>query len=300
MRRLALLVALAGCGGVEADPGLAADLRVDGAQFVSGPTPAPATDAKITSIASLNNTIRAGQIDKSLSGRMAHDGRAAALAFAGDAGYWIVPAGAMDPVFTDELSWTAQVSFAPTLAEGPRELQVSAVDAAGRFGPPTTLTLTVRPHAVALDATRLVVSLSWDTEADLDLHVVVPADPPITVWAQQPTTYVLPQPGDPIDPGAITGAGILDADSNSQCRIDGRREENVIWNGPTAAPPHGSYTVLVDTFSLCAAPTAHWTVDVYQDGDMTSIAHAEGTVVDSDTRGPHVAGSGVRALTFDF
>lgn len=290
---------VAGCSGVDADPGLAAELRVDGAQFFAGAMPAPDTVAQITAIASLNNTIRAGQIGKALSGRMTQDGRAAALSFAGDIGYWIVPAGAVDAVLPDELTWSAQVSFAPDLADGPHTLQVSAVDAAGRFGAPMTLTMTARPHTVALDGTKLVVALSWDTEADLDLHVVVPATPPVTVWAQHATTYVLPQPGDPIDPDAISGAGVLDADSNSQCRIDGRREENVIWRGPTAAPPHGSYAVLVDTFSLCAATTAHWTVDVYQNGDSTSIAHAEGTVVDSDTRGAHVASSGVRALTFD-
>src|SRR5262249_22137581 len=98
----------------------------------------------------------------------------------------------------------------------------------------------------------------------------------------------------------LTAWGAFDEDISSQCLIDGRREENVIWSGPTAAPPRGSYAVLVDTFSLCAAPTAHWTVDVYQGGDPTSIAHAEGTVVDSDTRGSHLAGSGVLALSFDY
>ncbi|TMQ10804.1 MAG: hypothetical protein E6J90_35840 [Deltaproteobacteria bacterium] len=106
-------------------------------------------------------------------------------------------------------------------------------------------------------------------------------------------------------PGGIPAASCdarvtsVDSPSNTMCLIDGRREENVIWRGPTAAPPHGSYAVLVDTFSLCAAATAHWTVDVYRDGDPVSIAHTEGTVVDSDTRGNHLAGSGVRALTFD-
>jgi hypothetical protein len=206
----------------------------------------------------------------------------------------------MDLNQPDELTWSARLSFAVTLDDGPHDLQVAAVDAAGRFGAPTPLTLTVRPHLVSLTDTRLVVSLSWDTEADLDLHVALPTSPPITVWTQHPTSYVPPAPGEPADPDAITAAGILDADSNSQCLIDGRREENVIWGGPTAAPPHGSFTVLVDTFSLCAAPTAHWTVDVYRDAALTSIAHAEGTVVDSDTRGAHLAGSGVRALTFDY
>ena len=297
---LAALAALTACTGVDADPGLDADLRVAGAQFYPGAMPAPAIDTKVTTIASLNNAIRAGQLDKQLSGRIAHDGRAVALGFTGDLGYWIVPAGAMDVNFPDELTWSARVSFAPTLADGKRDLEVAAVDAAGRFGPRNPLTLTVQPHTVVLDGTRLVVALAWDTEADLDLHVVLPTSPVITVWSKHPTSYVPPAPGEPVDPGAITAAGALDVDSNSQCLIDGRREENVIWQGATAAPPHGSYAVLVDTFSLCAAATAHWTVDVYRDGTPSSIAHAEGTVVDSDTRGAHVASSGVRALSFDF
>lgn len=288
-----------GCGGLSADPGLDAQVRVAGAQFLPGAMPAPIGDARITALDSPSNTIRAGEINKALSGRLTRDGGAVAFGLAGDAGYWTVPAGPIDGSFSDQLTWSARLSFAPTLDDGPHELAVAAVDPAGRFGPASKLTLTARPHAVELGGTRLVVSLSWDTEADLDLHVVLPTRPPITVWTQHPSSYVPPGPGDPVDPGALTAAGALDADSNSQCLIDGRREENVAWSGSAAAPPHGTFAVLVDTFSLCGAPTAHWTADVYRDGDPTSIAHAEGTVVDSDTRGAHVAGSGVRALTFD-
>jgi hypothetical protein len=297
---VAALAALAGCSGVGADPGLDAELRVAGAQFYAGAMPSPTTTTQVDSVDSPNNTVRAGQIGKSLSGLIDRDAAAVALGLADDAGYWIVPAGALDTTQSDLRDWSVKVSFAPTLAVGSRELAVAAVDAAGRFGPPNTLTLSVRPHEVDLSDTHLVVSLSWDTEADLDLHVVLPGEPLDIVWAQHPTSYVLPQPGEPVDPAAIERAGRLDVDSNSQCVIDGRREEDVVWRGATAAPPHGSFTVLVDTFSLCAAPTAHWAVDVYQGGDPTSIRHAEGTVVDSDTRGAHVAGSGVRALTFPY
>lgn len=293
------LAALAGCTGLDASPGLDADVRIAGAQFFPGAMPAATGDARVTSIDSPNNTIRAGQIDKALSGRITRDGRAVAVGFTGDAGYWTLPAGPLDVTLPDQLTWAAKLSFAPTLDDGPRDLVVAAVDAAGRLGPPSMVTLRVRPHAVDLGGTRLVVSLSWDTEADLDLHVVVPSQPPVTVWSRHPSSYVPPGPGDPVDPDAITAAGTLDIDSNSQCLIDGRREENVIWSGPTAAPPHGTFSARVDTFSLCAAPTAHWTVDVYADGDPTSIAHAEGTVVDTDTRGSHVAGSGVLAVSFD-
>jgi len=301
VRRLAITATLAaGCGGTEANSGLDAELRVAGGQFYAGAMTAPTIDTRVTAIDTFNNAIRAGQINKSLSGRVERAGTAVALGLSGDLGYWIVPTGVLDVNQVGQRDWSAKVSFSPALADGEQDLQVAALDGSGRFGPPEVLSLNVRPHEVDLTGTKLVISLSWDTEADLDLHVIVPSTPPITVWSQHPTSYVPPLPGDPVDPNAIAAAGILDVDSNSQCLIDGRHEENVIWRGAVAAPPHGSYAVLVDTFSLCAAQTAHWTVDVYRDGDPTPTAHAVGTVVDADTRGDHVASSGVRAVTFDY
>jgi hypothetical protein len=303
VRVLAALVVAAwaaACTGVDPDPGLDALVQVSGAQFYPGAMPAPTTQVEVTGIDSLNNSISAGQINKSLSGRVQRAGRAVAIGFPGDAGYWIVPAGAVDLNMPDELTWSAKVSFSKELADGTHELQIAAVDAAGGFGPPRALTLTVRSRVLDLTGSKLAVSLTWDTEADLDLHLVLPTDPPIIVWSGNPNSYEPPPPGDPVDPTAAAAGGILDFDSNSQCAIDGRREENVVWRGDLAAPPAGTYAVLVDTFSLCAAPSAHWTVEVFRDGAATAIARAEGTVTDADTRGEHVAGSGVRALTFEY
>jgi hypothetical protein len=298
VRRAIVLLALAACG-VDADPGLEAQLRVAGAQYYAGAPPVAATDISITAIDSLNNTIRAGQIDKSLSGRVASGGRAVAIYLAGDTGYWIVPAGAADINFPDELTWSAKASFARDLVAGDHDVEILAVDASGQLGAPRALTLTARDRALDLAGTQLAVSLTWDTEADLDLHLVLPVDPQIIVWWGHPTSYVAPAPGEPVDPNAIAAAGVLETDSNRQCLIDGRREEDIVWRGAPAIPPHGSFTVLVDTFSLCAAPTAHWTVEVFAQGSDAPIGHAEGTVIDSDTRGEHIAGSGVRALVFD-
>jgi hypothetical protein len=120
------------------------------------------------------------------------------------------------------------------------------------------------------------------------------------VWSGNLNSYVPPPPGDPLDPDAAAAGGILDFDSNAQCLIDGRREENIAWRGAMAMPPTGEYAVLVDTFSLCAATTAHWKVEVFKDGSDQSIAHAEGTVTDADTRGAHEASSGIRALSFSY
>lgn len=297
--RLAL-VFVAGCvGGTTSDPGLDAMVRVSGAQFYRGSLPAATTGLEVTAIESNNNTIWSGQVGKNLSGRMQGTASAVAIGFPGDVGYWIVPAGAADLNLPDELTWVAKLAFADTLPAGMHELDVAAVDAHGDLGPPATLDLTVRDRQLDAATVKLAFSLRWDTESDLDLHVVLPGDPALVIWTGNPSSYVPPPPGDPEDPNAVAAAGFLDADSNGQCTIDGRREENVIWRGAAAVPPPGSYAVLVDAFSLCGTPTAHWTVDVFADGDPASLAHAEGTVTDADLRGDHTADSGTLALTFD-
>jgi len=209
-----------------------------------------------------------------------------------------VPAGAADLNVPDELTWSAKASFGDDLAAGEHDLLVAAIDNNREFGPPNALSLMVQSRELDLTGTKLAVSLRWDTEADLDLHLVLPDG--IVVWSGNLNSYVPPPPGDPQDPAAAAAGGILDFDSNAQCLIDGRREENIVWRGDMAMPPAGQYAVLVDTFSLCAATTAHWSVDVFEHADEASIAHAEGTVTDADTRGAHEASSGVRALTFAF
>jgi hypothetical protein len=92
----------------------------------------------------------------------------------------------------------------------------------------------------------------------------------------------------------------LDFDSNGNCTIDGRRQENVVF--PTGStPPSGEYTVLVDAASLCGQFDAQWvvTANVYDAyGNATLIGFAQWEATDADTRGPHTAGSGRLAFTF--
>lgn len=293
----AALLLLAACTGTTTDPGLASQVRIANAQYIEGPMPSPTSTAMVTGIDSLNNEIFAGQINKSLGGRISSEGEAVAIGFASDPGFWIVPAGPADITLPDQLTWSAKASFADTLEPGPYDLMVEAIDANREFGPANTLTLTVQSRELDLTGSKLAVSLRWDTESDLDLHLRLPDG--TIVWSGNLNSYVPPPPGDPPDPDAAAAGGILDFDSNAQCLIDGRREENIVWRGPMAMPPAGHYDVLVDTFSLCAATTAHWNVDVFENGSDQSTAHAEGTVTDADTRGMHEASSGVRALTFD-
>jgi uncharacterized protein YfaP (DUF2135 family) len=142
-------------------------------------------------------------------------------------------------------------------------------------------------------AGAIVVSLSWDADADLDLRVVEPDG--IEIWAKNINAHVPPSLGQDQPPDSIVlGYGILDLDSNSSCIIDGRRQENVIWRDP---PASGRYLVRVDTFSLCGQPMARWTVEASRDGVV--VGRATGVGTDVDTRFSHQAGAGQLALEID-
>jgi hypothetical protein len=141
----------------------------------------------------------------------------------------------------------------------------------------------------------LVISLTWDTEADLDLHVDLPSDGDAGVneiWSRKPSGLPLGTVGATVDAGLQSG--YLDFDSNSQCVIDGRRAENVIF---PSTPPNGLYVVRVDTFSLCAEATARWCVRAFANG---GVMEACGQSTDIDTRFPHGQGAGLQALVFDY
>jgi hypothetical protein len=209
----------------------------------------------------------------------------------GDRGYWLLPSGPPDVASPTFPSFHASLSFSRDLPGGDYTLLVRAADASGHFGSANAdnvLTAT----ALGVPAGELVVSLTWDTESDLDLHVVDPNG--VEIFARDINSYTKPPPGQPADPNAYQSGGVIDFDSNASCVIDGLRQEDVVW---TQAPPTGHYIARVDTFSLCGAVSAHWIVRAYRSGAV--IAEASGSSFDADTRLPHDRGAGITAIQFD-
>lgn len=287
---VALACAAAGCGGASNDPAADALMRLSGgAQFFRGKPPAASDGPMVQQLTTAPaSAIRRG-VNNTVTGFVDRAATAVALYLDGDVGYWIVTPGAIDVTQLGQLGFSAPAAYANNLPAGTYTLHAMAGDARGHFGPPADFMLHTED---VMAADKLLVSLAWDTEVDLDLHLVTPDG--TEVWANKINSLPPPVPGQPSDPDGYKAGGILDFDSNSNCVIDGRRMENVYW---TATPPSGHYLVRVDTWAMCAEAWANWRVTVTLD-DQT-LGTAAGFTRPTDVEVKHGVGAGIKALEFD-
>lgn len=270
--------------GVQADTGTDAYMQVAGAQFVRGPMPSgSASGPAVEQITSLNENIWPGLTDFGVGGAIAPAGTSAAVGLQGDKGYWIVLAAAPNVAAPNYPTFGATAEFSNGIVPGKYTLVVRAVDVNGNFGPPKTQLLVAEPSPTNPPLVGdLVVTLTWDNDANLDLHVVQP-DGFEVYWDDQSSESAM-------DGGSY---GYVDYDSNANCVIDGLDREDAIW---PQEPPPGRYTVRVDAASLCGEPVANWNVQAIYRGKQ--VAHASGVATDASTRGSHGVGSGVLAVQF--
>ncbi len=136
---------------------------------------------------------------------------------------------------------------------------------------------TAAVNVIQVGSGDIQVSVSWDVNSDVDLHVVEPSGTEI-YWGS---------------PSSASG-GELDLDSNAACNIDGVRNENITW--PTATPPSGTYTVRVDYWDSCAVSQTNWVVTVQVQGKAPQTFSGSFTGL-GDAGG---AGSGVQVTQFSF
>ena len=294
MRRLSFLFValLASCEGTPPDEATDAMLHVQNAQFFRGAMPTAENGPAVKNV-SITPIVHPGATGRTCTGDLDPSATAVALALDGDVGYWIVTAGIPSVAAKGEPTFQADLGYSVSLGLGRKTFFARAVDGAGNFGPSLTKPLDVTP--VAMPTGNLVIALSWDNEADLDLHVVDPHG--IEIWKRNINSYEPPPPGAPPEaPNTPHPGGILDFDSNASCVSDGRHAENVVY-AKDVVPPSGHYVALVDTSSLCGEVTAHWRVEAIVKG--VSVGVVQGTSTEYDTRFPHDRGAGVRALEFD-
>ena len=302
--RAVWIVLACGCEAASPELGYDAELQVPGAQFRPGPFPAASGGPATESIVPLHSYAQIGLAREELTGILDPTAHAAIIGIDGVDGAWIVeagPPGVQDP---NAATIDATYGLSADTPIGPFTLLVASVNAAGSIGPATSVML------VAADLPPptgdLVVDLSWDSTADLDLHVVDPLGN--ECWYRHPNTWQ-PTPGVPTDPNAYLTGGWLDQDANADCVEQSDPSENVIWTTRTGvdglgqpiqvAPiiPSGTYTVRVDASSMCSDADASWFVAVYSEGALVGAASGVSTAYDVQYD-PHGAGAGLTALQF--
>jgi hypothetical protein len=302
MRPLALGLVAGGllcgaCSGADPSSGQQAYFTVQGAQYIPGPIDITAHDPAPTVSAPSAATLELfpGVANKKMSGSAGPNSTAVLVGLQGDVGHWVVPVQDPDVNTVGRYTFSFSASFSPLTPAGDGgvlSVVFRATTRDGKIGPALALPMTMDTPQIQ---GALVISLAWDTEADLDLHVDLPSDGDAGVneiWSRKPSGLPLGTVGATVDAGLQSG--YLDFDSNSQCVIDGRRAENVIF---PSTPPSGRYIVRVDTFSLCAETTARWCVRALANNQ---VFEACGQSTDIDARFPHGQGAGLQALVFDY
>lgn len=268
---VAVLLLAAGCGGDDGGPGdidlrdyIAAVSTLDGSiDATYSADNAPAATAGPTVTATGGSTVITGgsaQVSLSASG----DFVTVVVSIDGVPGSWrlTVPTTA---------ALTLLLTYAADIPEDAFDVLYQVIDGSGGI----SAAAEVATDVVTVGTGVVQVSISWDTNADVDLHVVEPSGEEIYF----------------ADRTSATG-GELDLDSNVGC-VAGPQNENITWND---SAPSGTYTVRVVYFSDCGHANTNYVVTVRREG--YAVQTYNGTLSAPGTGGG--AGAGIEVTTFSF
>jgi hypothetical protein len=165
-------------------------------------------------------------------------------------GYYLVPLGS--PISSGQVVLT--LGGLPPALDFQVTFAVAGAD--GVYGPYSTLNVS----AVKAAGGDIQVSVTWNTDADVDLHVVEPGGAEIY--------YGSPTSG---------SGGELDIDANAACSVSGLTQENIGWPAGRAAP--GAYIVRVDYWDACGAVQTDYIVTVSLRPGVPSVPGLPGSGV---------------------
>lgn len=292
---LSLVVALAAgvlaCSGEPQRTGLGEPFTVRNGVFFEGELPGTAPDdagvraPSITAAESQGSLVTVGQAGKVYLGRATPEAYAIGLRLVGQGtGWWMVPVGGADPSFNNELTWQLTADFGGVIPTGIQRVRFVALDGVQRGGTQRDLRVCVLPavpdnlHACdpSIAPPDTVISLSWDTDADLDLVVLTPEGR--TVDARHPTTAAPEGTSVPAERLRDPSTGVLDRNSNAACALDRVRRENLVWQG---TPGAGTWRVYVNLFDACRQTAARYRVGVWRRdarGEQVEVLRRDGLV----------------------
>jgi hypothetical protein len=153
------------------------------------------------------------------------------------------------PAGLDLDAGTGDISGTPTGPVGDSAVIIDFKDEDGKVAT-TMIRIMVQPSQ-GIGGGDIQVTLRWTGPADLDLHVLDPADEEIYYGHKESQS-----------------SGTLDHDANAACNgpeDDDNAVENVFWP-PRSAPP-GSYTAWVKVYDVCGGPL-DWHLTVRRNGSI--------------------------------
>ena len=250
-------------------------------QFFPGPLPSGTLGPSV-SISNNQVVVFPGQVGKHITGDAGAGATGIGMKFPEfGSGFWVAPVGIEDANMPGSLIWELILDFGRNVPFGSHLVQIAAVDGDGRWGPPGETSLffqSLQPSGAA------VASLSWDSNADLDLQVITPSG---VIDAKHVSGDLR------VDGGVAPGAGMLDHDSNASCIPDGRRREDVIWSD---IPTPGLYLARVGMFSACGEPATNFLFELYVQNELQLSLPGRLIAIDADNG----AGPGLAITNFQF
>jgi len=317
---LAAVVPVAACnGGEQADVGISEPIQVSGAQFISGALPgkppSPLTDAgaaadagtaalaplSVTSVTFQNAFLISGITGSSVTGLVTNDAVAIGIQLKNaGTGYWVVPVQGQDVQFPGQSDFGFSLTVNAKDTPGDTDLRVVALDANGNAGQQANAPICIESrvpdneHACfpSKKVPRAVFTLTWNTNFDLDLHVITPAGRDVN--AKTAATSVALDAG---VPGPTVG--VIDRDSMGSCAVDGWREEDLVFQD---APPKGNYLIYAAPFASCGQSAVVFTFNLYEagaDGNLHSTFTRSGELLANDVTGGTSAGLFVAEKDFN-
>jgi hypothetical protein len=178
-------------------------------------------------------------------------------------GYWVVPAGAPDPQTAGALNYSLSTGYKIDDAPGAHTLRVVAIGSNGNAGSQSDLGICLNSripdngHTCLPDVAppAAVFTLMWDTNFDLDMHIVAPGG---LVYDSKTRL------AEPLEAGVTSVPAdqpFIDRDSMRSCVADGLRQEDLVF--PDSLPK-GTYYIFVTPYSACGQNAVHFTFTVYQ------------------------------------
>jgi hypothetical protein len=240
----------------------------------TGTAPAAASGPSVTTPATVSG-ITGGSARLSITGSSQF--RWVAVSVPGVNGYYLVE------LPFDVTSTNAIITVAGNVPRRDFDVVFAVADGNGAWGGGDATAVSV----ISVAGGDIQVSVTWNTEADVDLHVLEPGGEEIYYGNRSSNT-----------------GGELDIDANAACGTSNLRQENVGWS--TGEAPPGQYIVRVEYWSSCGAVQTDYIVTVYLRSDTPTVPGSpgsgvlifEGSFTGDGTAGG--AGDGVPITTFTF